>query len=294
MSRLNRRIKAAIPNSVRRALAHTLRPFGVPPRLQSLLAFDGFFSLRLDGRLVHFEYANRWIERDLFWHGWKGYEPVSLDLWRRCAKNARTIVDIGANTGLFAIVAKATNKKSVVLAFEPLPMFADVLKRNAAHNGLDIRLVRAAVSSTEGRAEFFVPEELAGNIYSSSLSREHYDRHQQSAARVFDVQVLSFDAYAANHDIRHVDLVKIDAEGHDVMVLQGMAGILARDTPDCLIEIQSDEEGEKMMPFFDPARYAYYNLSETAGPQRAERLRRSETVNFFVCKHETAGLLSLR
>src|SRR5215210_2863413 len=129
MSRVNQGIKAAIPNPVRRALAHLLRPFGPPARVKSFLAFDGVFTLRLEGRPVRFEYANRWIERELFWHGWKGYEPVSLALWQRCAKRARTIVDIGANSGLFAIVAKSLNRKATVLAFEPLPMFADVLQR---------------------------------------------------------------------------------------------------------------------------------------------------------------------
>jgi len=90
-----------------------------------------------------------------------------------------------------------------------------------------------------------------------------------------------------------VELVKIDAEGHDVMVLEGMAATLARDTPDCLIEIQSDEAGEQMMPYFNSTRYAYFNLSEDEGPLRATRLGRSATVNFFVCKHETATALQL-
>jgi FkbM family methyltransferase len=216
-----------------------------------------------------------------------------VDLWRRAAASARTIVDVGANSGLFAIVAKVVNPAATVIAFEPMPLFADALRRNVAHNGIDVRVVRAAVSNAEGQAQFFVPDELAGNIYSSSLSREHYDRHQTSAAHVLDVDVVTFDAFAAREGVRGVDLLKIDAEGHDVMVLEGMADTLARDVPDCLIEIQSDKEGAGMMPFFDPARYAYYNLSETSGPLRAKRLGRSETVNFFVCKHETARALGL-
>src|SRR5947209_3656502 len=118
MSRLNQRIKALVPNSVRRSLAHALRPLGVPRRLQS------------------------------------------------------------------------------ILAFEPLPRFADVLERNARHNGMSIELVRAAVSDRAGRAQFFVPGELAGNIYSSSLSREHYERHQHSEAEVLDVEVVAIDVVA--------------------------------------------------------------------------------------------------
>ena len=293
MPSLNRRIKAALPNPVKRAVAHALRPIGAPRRLQNLLAFDGEFALPLDGKTLRWQYADRWIERDLFWHGWPGYEPVSLALWHRAARGARTIIDIGANSGIFGVSAKVLNPSARVIAFEPLPLFADALARNARRNAVDVQLVRAAVSSTEGKAQFFVPEELAGNIYSSSLSREHYDRHQASTPNILDVDVVMFDRFAEREDVRTVDLVKIDAEGHDAEVLAGMAGILARDHPDCIVEIQSDAEGARLMPHFEPSRYAYFNLSESGGPRRVARLGRSDTVNFFICKHETASALGL-
>lgn len=290
---ITRAIKAALPNPLRRALAHALRHVGAPDRLKSLLAFEGDFALPLGEGSLRFRYANRWIERDLFWKGWAGYEPASVALWRLAAARARTVVDVGANSGLFSLVAKGVNPAARVLAFEPLPLFADALEGNAALNGHDIQLVRAALSDRDGRATFYVPDELAGNIYSSTLDPAHYARHQQSEARQLDVTVRRFDSVAAELGLSHVDLVKIDAEGNGLAVLEGMSATLARDTPACLLEVQDAEEGRQMTRWFDPARYAFFALADEDGPRRVSRLGEGGTLNSFACRHADAEWLRL-
>jgi ribosomal protein L11 methylase PrmA len=54
------------------------------------------------------------VENDLFWAGYAGnWERVSLALWRDLARDARCVLDVGANSGVFALAAAAVSPKSL-------------------------------------------------------------------------------------------------------------------------------------------------------------------------------------
>src|SRR4051795_3359317 len=59
-----------------------------------------------------------WASR-FWWHGWEAYEPESLRPWFRMAERAQTVLDVGANAGIFALVAALANPKARCYAFEP-------------------------------------------------------------------------------------------------------------------------------------------------------------------------------
>lgn len=61
-----------------------------------------------------------WASR-YWWHGWDAYEPETLGLWLRLAERASTVLDVGANVGIFALVAGLANPSASCYAFEPLP-----------------------------------------------------------------------------------------------------------------------------------------------------------------------------
>ena len=71
------------------------------------------------------------IENDIFWKGLTGgWEKISMKLWMQLCRKAKVILDIGANTGIYALTAKAVKPESSVFAFEPLHRMCDKLKRN--------------------------------------------------------------------------------------------------------------------------------------------------------------------
>lgn len=66
-----------------------------------------------------------------------------------------SIVDVGANTGLFLLFLNQICKKAQVCAFEPVPAIFEVLKRNAeTHNKLDLQLFNVGLSDKAGKATF--------------------------------------------------------------------------------------------------------------------------------------------
>jgi len=217
-----------------------------------------------------------------------------MRLWMAAAEHAQVIFDIGANTGVFSLAAQTINPGAKVIAFEPFPRFHDQLQKNVKLNKYEIICERAAISDVKGVAEFYFPEEGAGNIYSASLSEAHYKDHNSSRSEKILVDVINLKSYIETMDVKAIDLIKIDAEGNDVNVLRGMGDYLNKFAPDILIEVHSDEVGREIQSLLNEKYYVYYNIDENRGASREKNITKSKGLNYFVCKRETAVKLKLR
>ena len=54
------------------------------------------------------------VAQHYFWRGNDSYESTSLKIWAILSKKSRTIFDIGSYTGIFALSAAVSNKKSKI------------------------------------------------------------------------------------------------------------------------------------------------------------------------------------
>jgi FkbM family methyltransferase len=281
-------------NSVKKALSLTLKNNFVPPeQFWDALSFDGDFTVKLGDRQFQVNHTGAWLEQSLFWKGISGYEPISFELWQKACQISHTILDIGANTGLYSLIAKTVNPTAQVFAFEPLPDFNRVLQNNIRLNQFDVEVLDAAVSDFIGSAEFYVPQRGQGNPYSSSLSMEHYENHQKSQPIVHQVEVTTLDTFVQQRQLRSLDLVKIDAEGQDANVLKGFVQSIQQFRPDFIVEVQSDEIGQEIQALLPPDQYRYFNIDEETGLKPADTLTRHYWLNFWICKPETAQKLDL-
>src|SRR6187402_3175387 len=103
------------------------------------LHFKGIFTVKVNDsksfKIHHFGYL---IENKIFWKGLNdSWEKESLKLWMKLCETSHSILDIGANTGIYALVAKAINPSAKVFAFEPHPKFYNMLQKNVALNNFD-------------------------------------------------------------------------------------------------------------------------------------------------------------
>jgi hypothetical protein len=82
---------------------------------------------------------------DIFWYGVKGYEGRLPEIWEMLARQAKSIVEIGGNIGLYSTVGGLAAPGSYRV-FEPHQVVAKPLRRNLKLNKLDhIEVVEAAV-----------------------------------------------------------------------------------------------------------------------------------------------------
>ncbi len=146
-------------------------------------------------------------------------ERAVLDRMAMKHKNRYCVFDVGANKGQFASeVLSVLGAQSVDLhCFEPSPSTFQILAGTLQHYPA-VRLNNEALGKEMGRAELYSNEVGSGL---ASLTRRRLDHFGIDFSRTEDVTVNSVDAYCSTHGIEHIDLLKIDVEGHELDVLQG-------------------------------------------------------------------------
>lgn len=126
-------------------------------------------------------------------------------------RNARTVVDVGANIGLFSYYARLQAPKARILAIEADPDTFAVLDINLAHQNVE-RLHRAAASEV-GAIDF----------YSSEISgwSSRYAVLGAKDARKVSVPAEPLSATLGVLGVDRIDFLKIDVEGAEYDVLLG-------------------------------------------------------------------------
>ena len=264
----------------------------LPHRIYRHLHFRGDFDVEVapGARFRIRSYANA-VENDLFWTGYAGaWEGNSLALWRDLCPGMETILDVGANSGVYALAAAALCPETLVVAFEPVPRVADRLRTNAALNGDRIVVETVAVSDRDGTARLHDQE--GDHAYSASLE---YAMLAGAYTHSYDVPVVTLDGYCATRRIERVDLMKIDVERHEPQVMEGARRILEESRPALLVEILDREIGQAVadrIAGLGYRAYAVHDVERAGGVVPAEALGRAEH-NYLLCQEETARRLGL-
>lgn len=135
------------------------------------------------------------------------------------------VFDVGANDGRVALRLIETFRPERLFAFEPVGSNAAALRaRLADHPGATVHEI--AVGSEDGEVSFNIN---ANSVYNNSLLRAaegggqwHDIRH----VRTETVACVRIDTFCDTHGIAGIDILKVDAEGADLMVLQGAETML--------------------------------------------------------------------
>ena len=189
------------------------------------------------------------IGRGLFWWGFKSHEPETTSIFYKLAKKSKTIFDVGANIGYFSLLASVANRKSRIVAFEPVPQFFTYLKHNIyVNHATNVMAVSAAVTNYDGNVMLYVNEEAS----SSTLNG-----FRKAIAEV-EVSAVTLDSYVKRYRIDKLDLIKIDVEAREPQVLEGMQNILKRDEPNIICEVLRGRTEDFHNRFLSDFGYRFY------------------------------------
>lgn len=174
-------------------------------------------------------------------------------------KSNRTFVDIGANVGYFTLLAARRLNEGAVVAIEAFPEIYKKLERNVALNKLNnVRLVQCAAADVKRDIEMFYAG--VGNEGATTSVVGKF----KSEPIVIRGEPLS--NLLTENEISTARLIKIDVEGAEYSVVQGMMNIIniLSDDAEIVVEITPSAYGEgqlqEIFDIFSSAGFSPYKL----------------------------------
>lgn len=216
-------------------------------------------TARMGGVSFRMLHPNRCVvAKELYWgHGLRPgpADQYALDVFGLLAKRSALAVDIGAYTGIFALLAASVSRQIVVHAFDIVPEVAKAALDNVTANNLLTRVTVHLAGIGEHGTSVRVTRGHGG-----SALPDYYSTDMDFAQGV-QVPLVSLDAVERHdlpgpHDGR--TLVKIDVEGTEDQVLRSGGRFLASRRPDILCEVLYDRaDVAAIVGALQPLRYRF-------------------------------------
>jgi FkbM family methyltransferase len=187
---------------------------------------DGIWITDSDGLEWHYE-PDSWLSALGKELGWE-HEGGELESIISALKPGGTYVDVGGHVGGFAIPVATAHPDITIHVFEPVPLTRSWLKKNLARNGLSDRMTvwENAVGAEPGRVVMTGVDGASNHIAEAG----------KAGPGSVDVEIKTLDDLLLDK-VERVDVIKCDVEGAEYLALQGAKGILTRDHPDLVLEI---------------------------------------------------------
>ena len=159
------------------------------------------------------------------WRFIKPFEPLTHEFLVKNAKESDVFLDIGAHIGMYSI--RLAQKVSKVIALEPEPKNYSFLYKNILVNNLSNKVIPLpiAVSDKDGYANLCIRISSGASTLEDSLN----------CKRKTKIITLTVDTLLKILKIWKVDMIKIDVEGHEARVINGMRRLLSYNPPRVLV-----------------------------------------------------------
>jgi FkbM family methyltransferase len=163
------------------------------------------------------------LQRQYYFFGTYFLEEHILRAWTDAALDARTVFDVGANSGIYSLAALAAQPAAQVHAFEATPEIAARLRRTAGLNRLAGLTVHAkAVSDVDGVSLLRrCGDDVGGNEGMNYIVRD------VAGAEGERVPTIRLDSACREMGIDRIDLLKLDIQGAEGAALDGARDLIA-------------------------------------------------------------------
>ena len=158
------------------------------------------------------------------------FEPEMVSLFKSLIQPTDTVLDIGANIGCTSLLFGDLARK--VYSFEPSPTTHRWLVQNVRIAKLNnVEPINLGLGKDAGTFELtFAPNNRSGGFVSNLTNAS--EGHQ-----VEQITIAKGDDFIREHQIAKVDFIKIDVEGFEQSVIEGLAETIAREQPIVALEL---------------------------------------------------------
>lgn len=157
------------------------------------------------------------------------------DLLLQLIPDAHIIIEAGGHKGRDAVKLAKKFPQATVFSCEPVPALFEELKKAASHVA-NIRVFNTALSNRTGNTDFHISSGRSDACSSIHKPTEKLLESGVCFTEKIMVTTLTLDDFAAREKIEQCDILWLDAQGHELSVLQGGEKIL-QTLRACYIEV---------------------------------------------------------
>ena len=180
------------------------------------------------GQLVYVDTRSVDIGSHLMFGGhWEAHYTAAFE---RLLRPGNVVVDIGANHGVYALIAAArVAPNGHVYAFEGSEHFCELIRASISVNGLDriITVVNRAVADRAFETTLVADVQMSGGGHLAAEGVSEAPPASSLGTRSQAIQCIALDDYFSD-PVQKVDAIKMDIEGAEGLALKGMARLVDR------------------------------------------------------------------
>jgi len=181
-----------------------------------------------------------------------------------------TVIDVGGHLGFYTLLmSRRVGPGGRVVAFEPSPREFRHLETHIRINRCaNVRAEQVALADHCGRMDLYL-------VDGPWTTRNSLRSPQMEGVQPVSVRVATLDQYLSANGPDRVDLIKLDAEGAELRILHGAAGLLSQARrPIVLCELNDPviaecgwgHRGEDVLDFLEEKKFRWFELSEDGSP----------------------------
>lgn len=164
-----------------------------------------------------------------------------MEFWRESIQPGMTVIDVGANAGVYTFsAAMQVGETGLVLAIEPFSKCVQYLQETCKLNQIDwVKVCAGAASDSIGSLK------LSIHLYNEINEILSHDTKTDSSNYEL-VECFTLDSLIDIHQLKRVDFLKIDVEGHELQVLKGSQKLLRDFRPIIIYENIARSQGSNL------------------------------------------------
>ncbi|MDA7936076.1 FkbM family methyltransferase [Akkermansiaceae bacterium] len=248
-----------------RAFGH-LRWIKTPLRSRIISRFDDPEDSKeewFDVRFFGFKYRGNFascLDWQVYYFGAYAHEELSLIKDVLCEYQEPVMLDVGGNCGHHSLFASAFCK--MVMVFEPYPVLYRQITQKMDDNGVqNVRLSKFGLGRTDEKLNFYPPADNHTGLGSFRV---------KTASQPIELKVRVGDLVVEEENLTAVDFIKIDVEGFEIDVIEGLASTLESFRPTLFIEwspaSRDSLEGELLSEILPPNYECYTFIDNSYTP----------------------------
>lgn len=168
--------------------------------------------------------------------------------------NLNVVLDIGTNDGQSIDIFRSINTHCIIYGFEPNAKLFPILEKKYK-NVKNVKLFNKGVSSKTGKKKFYSNVlDLTSSFEKPELDSDYIrlkakilglNNPEMLIDSEYEVEIVTLNDFILSYNIKQIDVIKIDVEGHELDCLQGLFGSF--DQLQCQIKyIQIEEHQDDM------------------------------------------------